>query len=125
MKKIVFFPLILLILSCKSTPHSSKTFGPKNPNAEYTACVLIEKNFVNKGGKISEYKELYLQCSIQDYFIKLCESKVTLKDLKPYINTGIKVKMEIKEGMWDHCNEDPAYAQSRIGNYVIIKEIVK
>jgi hypothetical protein len=87
--------------------------------------MLIEKVFINKGGKITDYKELYLQCSIQDYFIKICESNVTLEDLKPYINSGINIKMEIKDGMWDHCSDDPAYAQSRMGTYVVIKEIVK
>jgi len=125
MKNLFVFFTILLFVSCKVEEKLVEQLRLKDPNATYTSCVLIEKEFVNKGGKLTEYKELYLQCSIQDYFIKICESKVTLEDLKPYINSGIKVKMEIKEGMWDHCSDDPAYAQSRMGTYAIITEIVK
>ena len=127
MKNLSALFLLIILFSCKTTP-SSSTFTEqrvKDPKSPYTSCVLIEKEFINKGGKISEYKELYLQCSIQDYFIKICESHVNLKDLKPYINSGIKVKVEIKDGLWDHCSDDPAYSQSRMGTYVIITEIVK
>ncbi len=125
MKNILILFTILLFVSCKTVNKPTIEPRVKDPKAAYTSCALIEKEFVNKGGKITEYKELYLQCSIQDYFIKICESNVTLEDLKPYINSGIKVKMKIKDGMWDHCNDDPAYAQSRMGTYVIITEIVK
>ena len=90
-----------------------------------TNCQLIEKEFTNKAGKIETHKELYLRCSIQDYFIKICEGNVTYEELKPYLNKGINVKMEIREGMWDHCEENPSYAQSRTGTYVIIKSIEK
>jgi len=125
MKHLSIFIITLFLVSCKTTKSTSTELRVKDPNLPYTICALIEKEFVNKGGKITDYKELYLQCSIQDYFIKICESNVTLEELKPYINSGIKIKMEIKEGMWDHCSDDPAYAQSRMGTYVIIKEIVK
>lgn len=97
----------------------------KKKPSKYTTCQLVEKEFINKGGKITEYKELYLRCSIQDYFIKICEGKVTLKELEKYIDKGITVEMEIKDGMWDHCNEDPAYAQSRMGTYVVIHKIIE
>ena len=96
-----------------------------NPNDKNTHCQLIEKQFTNKGGKVTEYKELYLRCSVQDYFIKLCEGNVSEDELRPYINLGIEVEMEIRDGMWDHCDENPAYSQSRTGTYVIIKKIVK
>lgn len=125
MKNIFLLFIIPFLISCKTPETTSTPLKVKDPNSPYTTCVLIEKAFVNKGGKITDYKELYLQCSIQDYFIKICESNVTLEELKPFINSGIKIKMEIKEGMWDHCSNDPAYAQSRMGTYVVIKEIVK
>lgn len=125
MKHLSVFIITLFFVSCKNSNSTNTDLRVKDPKTEYTSCVLMEKEFVNKGGKITDYKELYLQCSIQDYFIKICESNVTLEDLKPYINSGIKVKMEIKEGMWDHCSDDPAYAQSRTGTYVVIKKIVK
>ena len=110
-------------LQLKSKKKATKQ-GSKDSNNKYTSCVLVEKTFVNKGGKITDYTELYLQCSVQDYFIKLCESKVKLDGLKKYINKGITVDMEIKDGFWDHCSDDPAYAQSRIGTYVVINKII-
>ena len=130
MKTIIPIILVLLILGCSSTKENNTqdlNLGKEKSisNSQITTCQLIEKEFVNKGGKITEYKELYLRCSIQDYFIKLCDSKVSRKDLEPYIGKGISVKMEIKDGMWDHCYPNPAYAQSRMGTYVTILSIEK
>lgn len=128
--KILPFILLVSLFSCssqKETTLQNKEL-PKEmglTESQTTSCQLVEKEFINKGGKVTEYKELYLRCSIQDYFIKLCESKVTRKELEPYINSGITVKMEIKQGMWDHCDPNPAYAQSRTGTYVSILSIEK
>jgi len=90
-----------------------------------STCQLIEKSFTNKGGKVTEYKEFYLRCSIQDYFIKICAGNVSAEELKPYINSGIEVEMEIRDGMLDHCNTNLEQVQSRTGKYVVIKKIIK
>ena len=74
---------------------------------------------------MSDYKELYLQCSVQDYFIKICAGEVTTEELRKHLNQGITVDMEIRDGLWDICNDDPAYAQSRMGTYVIIHKIIE
>jgi hypothetical protein len=108
---------------CSCTSSNQPIHSKTNAKPNIYNCELIEKEFTNKGGKISEYKELYLRCSVQDYFIKLCESNVTKKDLEPYINTGITAEIEIKDGMWDHCDPNPAYTQSRTGPYIVIKSI--
>ena len=117
--------LLLSFFSCTDTKEipQGKSMGMADSNT--TTCQLIEKEFTNKGGKITEYKELYLRCSIQDYFIKICEGNVTKEELTKYLNAGIEVEMEIKEGMLDHCDSNPAYAQSRTGTYVVIKKIIK
>ena len=82
-----------------------------------------QKPFVIKNGVETDQMELYLRCSIQDYFIKLCESNVAREDLELYLNKGITVEMEIVDGEWDRCPGDPV-VQSRIGKYVTIKSIV-
>jgi hypothetical protein len=120
-----FYIITIILLSCSENKEivKGKSMGLSNPGT--TSCQLIVKEITNKGGKVPEYKDLYLRCSIQDYFIKICEGNVSYEQLKPYINSGIEVEMEIRHGMWDHCNENPAYTQSRTGPYVIIKSIVK
>lgn len=120
MKALILSLSVIFFSSCKNVPDAN--LKEKDPNRSYTTCQLIEKEFINKGGKVTEYKELYLRCSIQDYFIKICESNVDAKTLRKYINKSISVEMEIKEGNWDICTDDPAYAQSRGGTYVVIKK---
>ena len=97
---------------------------PKEPNIIIAGCVVVEKAFVNKVGKTTEFKELYLRCSIQDYYIKFCESKVSLKKMKKYIDKGLTVTYEVKEGEWDICEGEPEI-QSRIGAYAIVLKINK
>ncbi len=118
---------IFLSLSCTSEKLTQQPLDltKKMSTDVTTSCQLIEKEFVNKGGKVTEYKELYLRCSVQDYFIKLCEGNVTRKELEPYINSGITVKMEVRDGMLDHCDPNPSYAQSRTGIYAVILSIEK
>lgn len=122
--RIIIVFILGVLISCKSSVKNVNP-GHKDPNAKTTTCVLIEKSFINKGGKVTEYKELYLQCSIQDYFIKLCAGNVSRKQLEPYLNSGIEVEMEIKDGMLDHCDTNLAQVQSRTGTYVVIKKIIK
>jgi hypothetical protein len=121
---IVFF-IVSILFSCANNKEVPTGKPMSVSKSGTTSCQLIVKEFENKGGKVTEYKELYLRCSIQDYFIKLCEGNVSAEQLKPYINSGIEVEMEIRNGIWDHCNENPAYTQSRTGPYVIIKSIIK
>lgn len=125
MKYFIHIMLLFLLMACKSNTTHQYTPNLKNPNAKHTTCILVEKNFINKAGKMGDFTELYLQCSVQDYFIKICESDVSLDELKEYLNQGITVDMEIREGMWDHCSDNLAYSQSRMGTYVVIKKIIE
>lgn len=97
--------------------------GKNKTKSDITSCLLVEKSFISKSGDATEMKELYLSCSIQDYYIKLCESAVTREELSKYIGSGIGVKMEILDGNWDICEGDPLEQQSRTGRYVVIHSI--
>lgn len=114
--------MIVVLFSCESPSHQESNGLRKDPRSPWSHCQLIEKHFVNKAAKMQEWTELYLRCSMDDYFIKFCESNVSAKELRPYVGEGIAVKMEIRQGLWDHCNENPAYAQSRGGPYAILLE---
>ncbi len=88
-----------------------------------STCQLIQKPFIKKNNVETDIQEYYLRCSIQDYFIKLCESNVSKEDLDQYLNKGISVEMDIVEGEWDSCPGD-GEVQSRVGTYVVIKKII-
>ena len=92
--------------------------------SQYTSCLVVEKGFRKKNGKTSGHTELYLRCSIQDYFIKFCESQVSKDEVLRYLNRGIEVEMEVLEGEWDSCPDDKYPVQSRVGYYAIIKKII-
>lgn len=121
--------LFLVFLLCTSIVSFSQTKTASNSNITTAGCQVVEKAFVNKGGKASDFKELYLRCSIQDYYIKFCESKVSLKKMKKYVSKeligpGVTVTYEVKDGEWDICEGDPEM-QSRVGTYAIILSIKK
>ena len=88
---------------------------------------IVQKEFINKAEKPSGFYEYYLRCSIQDYFIKFCESGITKKDIDA-LNLGefdgITVDAEIKDGSWDICPNDPQEMQSRIWQYVVVYKIL-
>ena len=115
----IFLLLLLFLMSCSSEEQIIR----EKTTSSYTSCQLVEKTFIKKNGEASDFTELYLRCSIQDYYIKLCESDVTQEDLVPYLNSGITVEMEIKEGNWDICPDELLHIQSRVGTYVVIKSI--
>jgi hypothetical protein len=89
---------------------------------------LVKKEFTNKIGEGNGVYEYYFRASIQDYFIKFCESNVTKTEIDA-LNLSefdtFKVEAEIIEGEWDICPNDPAEMQSRIGKYIRISKVVK
>ena len=118
-----WYNLLFCLLLSASGFSQAREMGSQD--STLTSCLVIEKPFVQKNGKVSKYKEIYFRCSVQDYFIKFCESEVTKKQMKKYINKGISVVMEIREGSWDICEDSPQEMQSRIGKYVVIHSIEK
>jgi hypothetical protein len=124
MKLFVNTLFIFFLLSCSNSKTTSVDDVKEKIVKSFYTCELIEKEFENKIGKSGGFKELYLRCSVQDYFIKICESKVTAEQLKKHLNSGIKVEMELKSGNWDICEYSMEHQQSRIGEYVIITKII-
>ncbi|MFK7799311.1 MAG: hypothetical protein AB8E82_17810 [Aureispira sp.] len=90
---------------------------------------IVSKNFVKKNGAPSSNKEIYIQRSIQDYYIKFCESKIKREVLEDYLanKTGlmkvVTLEVELKNGYWDICDEN-FMQQSRMGEYMIIHRII-
>ena len=119
----------LAIMACNSNimKLEKKLSSDESPTRVVNVPV-VEKRFVKKNGEITDIKEFYLQMSIQDYFIKFCESKVTEEELRERLakdNSLIKsipMEVEFKDGEWDRCGEEEV--QSRIGAYVIVHKLI-
>ena len=120
---ILFLTSIVIIFSCRT---SKEKIMQKNENHQILNGQVIKKEFINKAGKSLGYYEYYLRCSIQDYFIKFCESDVTKTEIDT-LNLSefdaVSVEAEIKDGNWDICPNDPQNIQSRIGRYVVIYKL--
>jgi hypothetical protein len=85
---------------------------------------IIKNTFKNKANR--EYKnitELYLKTEKETYFIKFRDGKVLRKDLEKYVNKDVQLKVILREGTWDTSAGDPE-AQSRIGKYLVVLEII-
>ena len=87
---------------------------------------IIKINFVDKAGR--EHKDAFnyfFKTEKRQYFIKVSEGNVSKKELeKVYVNNkNIKVKaVLILFGLWD--TNDPN-VESRVGDYLVFKEIVE
>lgn len=127
------FIIIFSFLSCSSQKDMDKSKNKmKNITTEKGTSIvtapIVTKKFIKKNGEPSDFAEYYLQRSVDDFFIKFCESQITLAQLKEAldkIESPIKtltLEVEFKTGSWDIC--DDIEAQSRIGDYVIIHRII-
>ncbi len=93
---------------------------------------LVEKEFIKKNGEPTGSMELYLRASVQDYFIKFCESDVSREELEQFIvesETDIPppITLEIEiiyDSHWYICEDDQHEIQSIVGDYVILKKII-
>lgn len=97
-------------------------------NRKIISAPVVQKFFYKKNGEKTDRKEYYLQLSVQDYFIKFCESEVTADAFRDYVDQiesplkTVKLEVEFREGEWDRCGAEPA--QSRVGAYVVIWRII-
>lgn len=132
MKEIFLFVTALAFFSCGTTNNKIQ----KEPQVvtankiEMTtiSAPVVKKHFYNKIGEKTEIQEYYVQQSIQDYFIKFCESYITISELDDALDEidspikTLKMEVSILEGEWDSCDGDPV--QSRVGKYMIVHKII-
>lgn len=117
---------VFLMLSCFNP--NTKAIQQDTSNHQILTGQIVKKTHVNKAGKTFYYYDLYLRCSVQDYFIKFCESDVTQDEIDSFSGLradAITVEAEIRDGNWDICPGDEGEIQSRIGEYVVIYKILE
>lgn len=137
--KAIFYTLLILMfgltVSCDTTKKldvsADETELKELPiGREIISAPIVFKPFVNKAGKNIGFDEVYVQRSIQDYFVKFCEGNVSKEEIEKALakQTGmiktLKMEVAIKEGTWDICPEDNENMQSRIGSYIVIYKII-
>ncbi len=130
-KKTISYLLLVIILFSASCKTKKETVSV-NENMIISGQI-VQKESKSKRGEGEGFYELYFRASVQDYFIKLCESDVKRTELEPYlaedemdIADGITVEAKIvQNGNWDICDESMGIAQSRTGNYIVIYKIVE
>ncbi len=83
--------------------------------------VFIERSFVNKAGR--EYpsvRELYFRTGGEEYFVRLDRSRVKADLLRALAGKPVRVRAEPSASGTDDPN-----VQSRVGEYLMIEEIVE
>ncbi len=126
-KHVILLGLLIVISACGVSENSTMEKHNKEPLSDsknILGGILVEHPFTSKNGETSEIMELYLRCSVQDYFIKFCESAVTHDQLKPFLNKSVTLEIEMKDGEWDNCLTEDLHVQSRTGKYLAVKSIV-
>ena len=141
MKLLLIIPLCLfalstsLLFSCSTSKEKTSqqnNVSDKNPAEKpyLITAPIVKKQFVNKAGRTTDHVEYYIQQSIQDYFIKFCESNVSIKELNEKLENiegdikALQLEVEMREGDWDICDGNHEI-QSRIGEYMVILKILE
>ncbi|QHI39343.1 hypothetical protein IMCC3317_47530 [Kordia antarctica] len=128
----------IIFLVTESCVHQKKIVMAKNKTKDVSSSKgkymisvpIVIKNFVKKNGEITKQTEIYIRRSIQDYYIKFCESNISREDLETKLATIAKeikvvtLEVEFRDGHWDSCDGN-LEQQSRMGAYVIIHRMVE
>ena len=131
----VFIIALSIMFSCSTSKEKTSqqnNVSDKNPAEKpyLITAPIVKKQFVNKAGRTTDHVEYYIQQSIQDYFIKFCESNVSIKELNEKLENiegdikALQLEVEMREGDWDICDGNHEI-QSRIGEYMVILKILE
>lgn len=121
--------ILLLFLSSISLAGETKRVKKRASDPNIWTGQLVKKPFINKKG-MERHPEWYLRMSVKDYYIKMCVSEVTNEQLEELYKDSLSAftfEVELTKGSWDTgCPGEPVFlAQSRGGEYVILKRLVE
>jgi hypothetical protein len=89
-----------------------------------TGRIVKESMENKKGQKLEGVQDLYFSTTSGSFYVKP-NQKYTRKDLEALELKEITIKCIKKFGNIDIDSEDPSYAQTRVGEYISILEIIK
>lgn len=134
--QIIFYSLIFLLGLTLGVVPQAQSIGEalqkqvlpvqKTPEGtiEMISGEIVRLPFINKMGVSSkDAADFYLRASIQDYFIKFCESKITREMLQKFEDKAVTLEVIKKNGNWDSCGVGHD-EQSRTGLYVQVVRVL-
>lgn len=87
---------------------------------------IVKEDMKNKKGqKLEGVQDLYFTSGNNSYFIKIAGGKFLRSNLENFGDKEITIKAIKKFGNVDIDSDDPSYAQTRVGEYIIILEIME
>ncbi len=125
----------IFMLSCSgqksTTMIINKTKDVSTGDGKYiiSSPIVLQRFIATNNGKATIQKDFYIQRSIQDYYIKFCESQVSREMLETYLSTQKDIiktatlEIEYLQGNWDDCDKTITPG-SRTGTYVIIHRLI-
>lgn len=78
-----------------------------------------------KGEKLEGVQDYYFSSGTNSYFIKVASGKFSKTDLNAFGTNEITIKAIKKLENIDIDSNDPSYVQKRVGEYIVILEILK
>ena len=117
----IWVAILLILFQCKPSAVMP------NETTKIVRYPIVEKMVFNQNGENTGLKGYYLQQSMKDYYIKICESEVTQEEIKKALDKqsglikALTLEVIYREGNLDQCDDHEV--AGRIGDYVIIKSI--
>ena len=136
-KKYSSLPILLFclfyLMACKgyktTVMQNNKTPDQKGSDSSYIiSAPIVNQLFYKKNGEPVDIQEYYIERSVQNYFIKFCEGKVSKEEFESAFSKKsgdikiMKMEVEFREGSWDICDGNREQ-QSRIGKYAVILKL--
>ncbi|MFD0862091.1 hypothetical protein ACFQ1M_07715 [Sungkyunkwania multivorans] len=126
--------MALFLMSCVNTRNTvikNKTEDMSSGSRTVIiSAPIVYKSAIRKHVTDDQFKEMYVRRSIQDYYIKFCESAVSRKQLEHHIRDkdglikAVRIEIEYRDGDWDICEKEDR-SQGRVGTYVVVHRIME
>lgn len=118
---------LLLIFLTAANLFAMKPNGYSNEDTLTLKGKIVKADMkTQKGTKSEGVQDYYFSSGGHSYFIKTAVGEFTKQDLdKIGIKKTIRVKCIKKNGTWDIGSDDPSFAATRTGEYILILELLK
>lgn len=124
----IFTTTILLLMFVINQQVMAKNYilNPSGNDTLVLKGTIIKESMENKRGqKLEGVYDLLFKTADATHFIKITGGKYLRKDLEDLIGKEITIKVIKKFGNLDIDSDDPSYAQTRMGDYIQIIDIIK